>query len=71
MNFNVVLKEELLEFVVDSGLELNGVISFRFKLGKVIVLFLEVEIYFYLFVVIYFIDLKKYVEVVKCVEFLV
>lgn len=65
------LKEELLEFVVDSGLELNGVISFRFKLGKVIVLFLEVEIYFYLFVVIYFIDLKKYVEVVKCVEFLV
>lgn len=71
MNFNVVFKEELLEFVVDSGLELNGVISFRFKLGKVIVLFLEVEIYFYLFVVIYFIDLKKYVEVVKCVEFLV
>lgn len=67
----MVLKEELLEFVVDSGLELNGVISFRFKLGKVIVLFLEVEIYFYLFVVIYFIDLKKYVEVVKCVEFLV
>lgn len=65
------MKEELLEFVVDSGLELNGVISFRFKLGKVIVLFLEVEIYFYLFVVIYFIDLKKYVEVVKCVEFLV
>lgn len=71
MNFNVVFKEELLEFVVDSGLELNGVISFRFKLGKVIVLFLEVEIYFYLFVVIFFIDLKKYVEVVRCVEFLV
>lgn len=71
LNSNVALKEELLEFVVDSGPEPNGVTPFRPKSGKAIVLLPEVETYLHLLVVIYLIDLKKYAEAVKCAESLV